>query len=208
MSLVRKLMSRRFGRRRNGRVWRPWLEALERRDCPAVQALFAGGVLTVTGDDGNNVIDLFQPQDRVVQVVGDGRTWVFEDVDEVFVDAGDGDDQATSSKPKEIVVVGSKIHIDVGAGNDTVQIDDGGPLEKEPNSEHDELQPQQGPRDALRVAAGNSGKLNLSVQSADGFDRHELGHTLGFRHEHAPGIDRAHGPGRQRHSRGCGLRQH
>src|SRR5262245_45724299 len=181
MSLLRRSSSRRSSRRRR----RPMLEILEPRDCPAVQAFFASGVLTVVGDEGNNVIDLFQPADRVVQVTGDGQTWLFEDVDEVFVDAGDGDDQATSSKPKEIVVVGSKIHIDVRAGNDVVKIDDGGPLEAEPNlisTMNYSVNLGTG-ADELHVAAENSG-LNLRVQSADGFDRHEIGHTLGFRHEH------------------------
>ncbi len=186
MSFTHKQFSRRIGRRRECRHTRPMLELLERRDCPAVQAFFAAGVLSVVGDEGNNVIQLFQPRDRVVEVMGDGQTWVFEEVDEVLVDAGDGDDQATSSKPKEIVVVGSKIKMEMGAGNDTVRIDDGGPLEKEPNllsTMNYSLNLGTG-ADVLRVAAENSGILNLSVQSADGSDRHELGHTLGFRHEH------------------------
>jgi len=186
MSLLRKLLSRRASRREDCRLWRPMLEILERRDCPAVQAFFAAGVLTIVGDGGNNVIDLFQPADRVMQVVGDGQTWLFEEVDEVLVDAGDGDDRATSSKPKEIVVVGSKIEMQMGAGNDAVRIDDGGPLETEPNllSTMNYSVDLGTGADALRVAAENSRALNLSVESADGFDRHELGHTLGFRHEH------------------------
>jgi hypothetical protein len=114
-----------FHRDRRRQPRRPAFEALERRDCPAVQAVFAGGVLTVVGDERNNVIELYQPRDRVVEVSGDGQTWVFEAVDEVFVDAGDGDDHATSSKPKEIVVVGSKIKMQMGAGSDTVKIADG-----------------------------------------------------------------------------------
>jgi hypothetical protein len=77
MSLLRELLSRRTGRPRECRLSRPMLEVLERRDCPAVQAFYAAGVQTVVGDRGNNVIDLFQPQDRVVQVVGDGQTWMF-----------------------------------------------------------------------------------------------------------------------------------
>ena len=186
MLLVHKLHSRHIGRRRECRITRPWLEALERRDCPAVTAIFSDGILVVSGDEGNNVIDLFQPQDRVVEVVGDSQTWVFDGVDEVFVDVGAGDDQATSSKPKEIVVVGSKINLDMGAGNDTVRIDDGGPIEEEPDllsTMNFSVNLGTG-ADELRVAAENSGTLNLSVQSADGFDRHELGHTLGLRHEH------------------------
>jgi hypothetical protein len=115
-----------FHRDRRRQTRRPAFEALERRDCPAVQAVFVGGVLTVVGDERNNVIELYQPRDRVVEVSGDGQTWVFEAVDKVFVDAGDGDDQATSSKPKEIVVVGSKIKMQMGAGSDTVTIDEGG----------------------------------------------------------------------------------
>jgi hypothetical protein len=165
---------------------RPMLEKLESRDCPAVTATFSAGVLTVVGDETNNVIDLFQRQDQVVEVVGDGQTWVFDGVDEVFVDAGAGDDQATSSKPKEIVVVGSKIHIDAGAGNDTVKIDDGGAVEETTNplsTMHFMVDLGTG-ADELQVAAGNTGLLNLSMRSNDGSDRVVLGHTLGFRHEH------------------------
>src|SRR5262245_10819236 len=127
----RRQSSIRARRRRAGhQVRRLRIESLEFRECPAVQAFFVGGVLSVVGDERNNVIELFQPRDRVMEVVGDGQTWVFEDVDEVIVDAGDGDDQATSSKPKEIVVVGAKIKMQMGAGNDTVRIDDGGATEE------------------------------------------------------------------------------
>ena len=187
MSPLHKLFARPTGRR-ECRTMRPMLEILERRDCPTVTAAFnpVTGVLTVVGDEGNNVIDLFQPQDRVVRVVGDGQTWVFTDVDAEFVDTGDGDDQVTWSKPKEIVVVGTKIHIDVGARNDTVMIDDGGPLEAEPNfisTMNYSLNLGTG-ADVLNLAAANTGALNLRVLSADGSDSVEVGHTLGFRHEH------------------------
>jgi len=186
MLLLRKLLSRLAGRRQECRHTRPMLEILECRDCPAVQAFFAAGVLSVVGDGGNNVIDLFQPADRVVQVTGDGQMWVFTDVDEVFVDAGDGDDQATSSKPKEIVVVGSKIKMEMGAGNDTVRIGDGGPIEEPiPFDTAINVSVDLGTgADDLSVEVGNANLLNLSVRSADGSDSVHAGHTIGLRHEH------------------------
>jgi hypothetical protein len=118
-------------RRLSGRrLSRLAIESLESRRCMAVTATFQAGILTVVGDAGPNVVELFQPADRVVQVAGDSETWTFSGVDEIVVNTGDGDDQATSSKPKEIVVVGSKIKFEMGAGNDSVRIDDGGTTDR------------------------------------------------------------------------------
>ncbi len=121
------LRLRRFSGRRLSRLA---IENLEPRVCLAVTATFQAGILTVVGDAGPNVVELFQPADRVVQVTGDGETWTFSGVDEVLVNTGEGNDQATSSKPKEIVVVGSKIKFEMGAGNDLVRIDDGGTADR------------------------------------------------------------------------------
>jgi len=108
----------------NGR--RPQLQSLESRCCPAVLFDFEAGVLRLTGDAGDNVVEIFQPQDRVLVVVGDGERQTFEGVDAVFASLGAGNDRAMSSKPKEIVVVGSKIKedYDLGDGDDTLFIAD------------------------------------------------------------------------------------
>jgi hypothetical protein len=176
--------------RRRERSRRAWFEALERRDCPAVMFEFiqgdAGGVLRVTGDEGPNVIEIFQPRDGVVEVTGDGEQRTFTDVDEVFVATLGGDDAAHSSKPKEIVVVGSKLHLDVGAGNDRVNVDsaepDGSILLPRVTWE---VSVDLGTgTDDLSMEAGNVDALNLDVRSADGGDRVAVGHRVGLRHEH------------------------
>src|SRR5262245_29326831 len=178
-----KTSNRAARRRAVHRARRLGIESLERRDCPAVEAFLSGGVLSVVGDEGNNIIELFQPQDRVVQVVGDGRTWLFEDVDEVIVTTGDGDDQATSSKPKEIVVVGAKIHLDAGAGNDRIKIDDGEPdRSRLPSSIKWEIAVDLGTgADELSVEADNVDSLDLDIRSADGGDSVAARHTLWIR---------------------------
>ena len=169
-------------------VRRLQIESLERRDCPAVQAFFTGGVLSVVGDEQNNVIDLFQPRDHVVEVVGDGRAWAFEEVNEVFVDVGDGDDQARSSKPKEIVVVGAKLHFDMGAGNDRVAIDnpldESASLGRQVSIVQDMFIDLGAGADELIANVLDADILSLNVLSADGGDRVDIGHALGFRHEH------------------------
>jgi hypothetical protein len=186
MALWNKLFARRIARHRRCRFLRLMLEKLEPRDCPAVQAFFAGGVLTVVGDEGNNVIDLFQPQDRVVEVVGDGETWVFKDVDEVIVDAGDGGDELRYSKPKEIVVVGSKINMHLGPGEDLVQLSDGVIIDaprSAPSTMSVSIDLGTG-EDELSLAMGNTDLLDVALGSDDGNDRVHLSHTIGLRHEH------------------------
>jgi hypothetical protein len=110
------------------------METLEHRECFTVTFGFEDGVLQVTGDEGPNRVHLYQPGDLVMEVEGDGERRRFEGVREVQLTLLGGHDEAKSSKPKEIVVVGSsinetKIKIDAGAGNDKITMDDGGPSE-------------------------------------------------------------------------------
>ena len=185
-----QFLARMAHRSRNRGLRRLRLETLEPRACPAVMFEFVqgdeGGILNVIGDDSPNSIEIFQPRDRVVAVTGDGEQRTFEGVDEIFVAALGGDDVATSSKPKEIVVVGSKIHIDAGAGNDRISIDGSQPDETA-------ILPRVGwevsvdlgvGADELDLNAGNVELMDLNLRSADGGDRVVVGHTLGFRHEH------------------------
>src|SRR5262245_13838355 len=169
--------------RRNRALRRPWFEALEHRACPAVMFEFIqgdeGGVLRVTGDDGPNVIDILQPSDGVAVVSGDGEVRTFEGVDKIFLSALGGDDTTNYrfGKPKEIVVVGAKLNIDAGAGNDHVKIEGGEP-------DGSVAIPRIGwevavdfgtGADGLSVDVGDSNNVNLDVHSADGFDRIDVG---------------------------------
>ncbi len=156
------------------------IENLEPRVCLAVTATFQAGVLTVVGDAGPNTVDLFQPADHVVQVTGDGETWTFSGVDEVLVNTGEGDDQATSSKPKEIVVVGSKIKFEMGAGNDSVRIDDGGAT-AEPtlfNSSIVAAVDLGAGADRLEVDVRHHDEVDLDVLTTDGGDGVAIGMLL------------------------------
>lgn len=170
------LCSHRPDRRRR----RMGVESLERRDCPAVMFELQGDLLRITGDQGPNVIDIYQPSERVVEVSGDGVRRTFSGVADIFVDAKGGDDTVRSSKPKEIVVVGSKIKIDAGAGNDRIKIDDGGPatwggvyvavgdIDVDLGTGDDELNLQ------LR----RSDDVDLKLTAADGQDRILIGMLL------------------------------
>src|SRR5262245_31505332 len=189
-------MSRRFrqfsarrtdgGRRREFRRLR--LEALEPRACPAVQAVFTAGVLSVVGDAGPNVIEIFQPRDRAVEVTGDGKQWKFEGVDKVLIDTGDGDDTVRASKPKEIVVVGPAIDVHAGAGDDLVEINDGGPragseLIRQITIVQEMVVDLGAGKDEVAVEFHITDEVYLDVDSADGFD------SVNVRMEHAfPGF--------------------
>src|SRR5262245_40145184 len=171
--------------RRNRALRRPWFEALEHRACPAVMFEFIqgdeGGVLRVTGDDGPNVIDIVQPSDRVAVVSGDGEVRTFEGVDEIFLSAVGGDDTAAFrfGKPKEIVVVGAKLHFDMGAGNDLVTISDGdaesGRITGIAVDPLDAVVDLGTGADKLTVDRRDTDMVNLDVHSADGFDSIDVG---------------------------------
>ncbi|MDX1964420.1 MAG: hypothetical protein SFX18_14810 [Pirellulales bacterium] len=99
-------------------------ESLETRLCLAVDFDFRDGVLTLTGDDDVNMIKLVQSADLQITATADGVTSTFNDVQSVVVNSGEGNDHIHSSKPKDIVVVGSKIKINAGAGDDHVVLTD------------------------------------------------------------------------------------
>lgn len=133
MSNLRQLSPARSVRRRRERpLRRLGLEALERRDCPAVMFDFDLGVLRITGDDGPNVVEIAQWSDGDVEVLSDGERHTFEGVNKVFARTGDGDDQ-TSVKYTMFLADGTPVRsslpllldLNTGAGNDTTRIDDG-----------------------------------------------------------------------------------
>ncbi|MFN0018471.1 MAG: hypothetical protein ACKVP0_09445 [Pirellulaceae bacterium] len=180
MSNRRQQSPNRSFRRPDRQIRRMGVESLERRDCPAVMFELQGDLLRITGDQGPNVIEIYQPSDRVVEVSGDGVRHTFSGVADIVVDAQGGDDSVRSSKPKEIVVVGSKIKIDAGAGNDRIKIDDGGPtvrggvyvaaadIDVDLGTGADELDLQ------MR----HSDNLDLDLTAADGQDRILIGMLL------------------------------
>lgn len=181
MSSFRQPTATRFVQQRRERSLRTLrLESLERRDCPAVMFGFSEGILNVTGDDRPNVIEISQPHDGVVEVSGDGERQTFRGVSEVFVDSQGGDDSIMASKPKEIVVVGSKIHIDAGAGNDRIKLDDGGATRKPTlfNASVDFDVDLGTGTDELSVQMRHQDHLDLDLTSADGGDRILIGMLL------------------------------
>jgi hypothetical protein len=161
-------------------IRRMGVESLERRDCPAVMFELQGDLLRITGDQGPNVIDIYEPSDRVVEVSGDGVRRTFSGVADIFVDAQGGDDSVQSSKPKEIVVVGSKIKIDAGAGNDRITIDDGGPTSRGGvYVAAADINVNLGTgADELDLQMRHSDDVNLNFTAADGQDRILVGMLL------------------------------
>ena len=152
------------------------LEALERRACPAVMFDFIqgddGGILRITGDEGPNVIEIFQPRDGVVEVVGDGERRSFEGVNLVSVETGDGDDDVAAEWVFGTELPRFKLDVDVGDGNDRVTVNDGG--DREPTRRRNSvttLSMDLGRgADELNVEANYLAGLNLNVNSSDGND--------------------------------------
>jgi len=134
MSNLRKKSPGRFARRgRERHVRRLRLEALERRDCPAVMFDFVqgdeGGVLTITGDEEDNSIAISRSSHSggMNVLLGDGSVRTFENVAEIIVNARGGDDAIDA----RLLYLGTgeannsvKLNFYAGAGNDQVTIDD------------------------------------------------------------------------------------
>lgn len=180
MSNRRQQSPNRFYHRPDRQIRRMGVESLERRDCPAVMFELQGDLLRVVGDQGPNVIEIYQPSDRVVEVSGDGVRHTFSGVADIFVDAQGGDDSVRSSKPKEIVVVGSKIKIDAGAGNDRIKFDDGGPTRRGGvyvAAADIEVDLGTG-GDELDLQMRHTDNLDLDLTAADGQDRILVGMLL------------------------------
>jgi hypothetical protein len=105
---------------------RPTLELLEGRDCPAVSASFAGGVLTVVGDAGPNVVEVFERGHGAVEVNGDGQRFDFVGVQAIHVHTFAGPDKVKYGPASaDALPVGDReLTIDVGAGDDRVTVRD------------------------------------------------------------------------------------
>ncbi len=174
-------------RRRERHLRRLGLEALESRACPAVMFDFIqgddGGLLRITGDEGPNVIEIFQSREGVVEVTGDREQRTFEGVAEVLVDAKEGDDSVTvTRRPNSISSMNYQLSL--GAGNDRIAIDDGPPAEGQAQEllllSICELEIDLGVgADNLRVALSNHHHILLDVLSEDGGDVIEAPIVLG-----------------------------
>jgi hypothetical protein len=77
------------------------LTALEGRDMPAVTAVLSGGILTVTGTNGNDTIPVIQSGATITAA---GKSFATANVTSIVVNGLDGDDRITitSTKPATI----------------------------------------------------------------------------------------------------------
>jgi hypothetical protein len=175
----------RRGRERQGRRLR--LEALERRDCPAVMFDFDGGVLNVTGDEGPNVIEIIWTPEGV-QAAGDGEQRMFEGVGEVVVATGDGDDVIQADGLPNVQVRDIQLDqtlntmtINAGAGDDLVTIGDGDGGTVAGRITGVVIDPMDASidlgtgADKLVFQVERHGTVNVDVNSADSFDSVQVG---------------------------------
>ncbi|MFO0811447.1 MAG: calcium-binding protein [Gemmataceae bacterium] len=95
------------------------LTALEGRDLPAVTAVLANGVLTVTGTSGDDVISIVQTGNTIQTA---GKSFAAVSVQKVVVNAGGGNDLigVDSSKPMVLNGEAGNDTIYGGIGNDTI----------------------------------------------------------------------------------------
>jgi hypothetical protein len=176
------------GRRRSIRSsFRPQVERLEQRACPAVTAVFQAGILSVVGDAGNNVVEVSDSGDGQVQVVGDGQTFEFSGVDEILIQTLAGDDRVSyHARSFQIISAGkdTKLEIDAGTGDDLISISDGathrasrGAAQIQNSLFIAKMQLGTG-RDLLAVAIGRHDQVDLDVLAADPGDDVTIGLLL------------------------------
>ena len=185
MSIIRKKSSNRIVRRGcKCQVRRLLLETLERRECPAVMFGFESGILSITGDEGPNVIEVIQRRDRMVEVVGDGERRTFTGVDKVFVDTLGGDDEVAAQLHwvfgTELPSVNLVVY--AGAGDDKIKISDGEPTGTQRTEQTRQITIIQdmGPGSDLSITAlNNHSNVSLDVISADGGDTIYVGTANG-----------------------------
>src|SRR5262245_20915471 len=108
------------------RRFRPCLEALQGRDLPAVTAAFAGGILSVTGTDGPDTIEVRQDNGRIsvvgVPIVRDGQnvsSVASADVTQIVVAALGGNDRVKVGSSGQAIT--QPTDLDGGAGDDEVE---------------------------------------------------------------------------------------
>ena len=177
-NILKPSSSRTVNRHERGRqIPRSGIESLERRECPTVVFGLEGGILSITGDNRANVIEVSEPREGLVQVVGDGVRRTFKGVNQIVIDSKGGDDVIETSSDSSY---GCGVYkINAGAGNDRITIGDG-PV----NGQHrhfsgfvSRISLGTG-QDNLHVALNNRHSVGLDVLSADGGDIIEAGILL------------------------------
>jgi len=155
------------------------MEPLEPRICPAVTFGLSSGVLTVTGDEADNIVEIADFGEGRVSIVGDGQTQSFMDVEEIFIETGEGDDQVSYTKVRNFTVTfQGPLHIDVGDGDDQIQISDGaagGRIRNELMSLSMDLGAG---HDQASVDIHHDDQLDLDIRSSDGGDSMFIGGLL------------------------------
>jgi len=161
---------------------RPKLEILEGRDCPAVTATLADGVLTVVGDDGPNQVGVVELAGGVVKINADGEQFpLFAGVESIVIETFGGADRVEYGPASTAVVgdVGDRIlNIDVGAGDDLVIVRDEAPITRTFTVRNSNTSIDLGTgRDFVRVDISHGSDVGVAVFSGDGGD--DIGVALG-----------------------------
>lgn len=110
--------------RRNTHAHRftPRFDLMEQRDCPAVFASVAEGVLQVTGDRADNSIEVNTAAAGVVRVIGDGRAWDFSGVQAIQIATGDGNDNVRLNVAEQPAAFAVTAAVNLGGGDDTFRL--------------------------------------------------------------------------------------
>ncbi|HKB03068.1 MAG TPA: hypothetical protein VKD90_12660 [Gemmataceae bacterium] len=161
---------------------RPKLEILEGRDCPAVTATLADGVLTVVGDDGPNQVGVVELAGGVVKINADGEQFpLFAGVESIVIETFGGADRVEYGPASTAVVgdIGDRIlNIDVGAGDDLVIVRDEAPITRTFTVRNSNTSIDLGTgRDFVRVDISHGSDVGVAVFSGDGGD--DIGVALG-----------------------------
>src|SRR5262245_7150966 len=157
------------------------MEPLEPRVCPAVTFGFSSGVLSVVGDGLDNVVEVFDRGHGWVTVVGDGQSQSFMDVNEIFIQTLDGNDKVSYSRPMTYIVTfqGAPAHIDVGDGDDQIQVSDGTASDARIRNQATTLSMDLGRgNDGVNVDIHHDDHVDIDIRSSDGGDQMFIGGLL------------------------------
>jgi hypothetical protein len=101
--------------------FRPQLETLEQRWCPACDVRLAGSALFITGDAGDNNIAIFDNGADALEVFCDDDAYLFDrSIHLLVVRGGDGDDTIDAIIDTLALDAPRAWLLDAGAGNDLV----------------------------------------------------------------------------------------
>ncbi len=115
-------MSTRWKRSRRWNHFRPLLETLESRWCPAVtMSVENEHILQVVGDRGDNQVEVTM-QGFLVTVTGDGVTQTFRGIDTVNINTWAGRDGVQIVATELPAGSDCSVNVDLGAGNDSFSL--------------------------------------------------------------------------------------